>query len=204
MAIQKYTGNGGIKAMFEKLRSVYDFKKVVCESEDRTADDATWQLWVSDEVFIRYQGGKTHGWGDMRTELITEPFIPVVSGEDLRTWNIVKTDSGVAFFVSGQNAPLFISSTLSSAGTASVGLVSKTTSGSWRVITDGMSSSSQDPKINANIHGTYTQLCNIINPLNDLYFPNLYAAQWITTTSEQNIMIDGTKYYSNAGIALKE
>lgn len=97
-----YEGTDGLRGLVKKLIEVYDFKKVVFEGDNASIDtqNVTFQLWVTDELFLRGQFTDTeaHGWGDLRTEAITCPFISITSrASDTRRWVIYKQSDILAF-----------------------------------------------------------------------------------------------------------
>lgn len=97
-----YEGTDGLRGLVKKLIEVYDFKKVVFEGDNASIDtqNATFQLWVTDELFLRGQFTDTeiHGWSDLRTEAITCPFISITSrASDTRRWVIYKQSDILAF-----------------------------------------------------------------------------------------------------------
>jgi hypothetical protein len=97
-----YEGTDGLRGLVKKLIEVYDFKKVVFEGDNASIDtqNVTFQLWVTDELFLRGQFTDTeiHGWSDLRTEAITCPFISITSGaSDTRRWVIYKQSDILAF-----------------------------------------------------------------------------------------------------------
>lgn len=96
-----YEGTDGLRGLVRKLIEVYNFKKVVYEGDNASIDtkDATFQLWVTDELFLRGQFTDTvaHGWCDLRTEALTCPCISVINDtSDKRRWIIYKQSDLVA------------------------------------------------------------------------------------------------------------
>ena len=206
--IEYFTGSGGISAMFAKLKEVYNFKKVVCESEDETAEDAIWRLWVSDEVSIRYQGGAGHGWADMcNTGGICEPFIPVVTAADERVWKIVKTSKGAAFgaaaYGAGNLANSFIATTIDASGKASAGLASRNVSGTLKCVTDGMTDyASNCPSHWGTAH--WTQIVPLITENTQVRFDGLYFVGTALESSNREISLEEGVFFCNVDFALKD
>ena len=71
-----YEGTDGLRGLVTKLIEVYNFKKVVYEGDNASIDtqNAVFQLWVTDELFLRGQFADTSrsfGWCDLRTEALT-------------------------------------------------------------------------------------------------------------------------------------
>ena len=96
-----YEGTDGLRGLVKKLIEVYDFKKVVFEGDNASIDtqDVTFQLWVTDELFLRGQFTDTavHGWCDLRTEALTCPCISITNyTSDERRWIIYKQSDLVA------------------------------------------------------------------------------------------------------------
>lgn len=60
-----YEGTDGLRGLITKLIEVWNFKKVVYEGDNASIDtqDVTFQLWVTDELFLRGQftDVATHG-----------------------------------------------------------------------------------------------------------------------------------------------
>ena len=50
-----YEGTDGLRGLITKLIEVWDFKKIVYEGEGATlsTNDVVFNLWVTDEVFLR-------------------------------------------------------------------------------------------------------------------------------------------------------
>ena len=97
-----YEGTDGLRGLVKKLIEVYDFKKVVYEGDNASIDtqDAIFQLWVTDELFLRGQFADTNrnfGWCDLRTEALTCPCIAILNHTgDERRWIIYKQSDLVA------------------------------------------------------------------------------------------------------------
>lgn len=198
-----YTGTGGIVQLFKKLKEVYSFKNVVCESEDTAADDAIWRLYVSDEVFIRYQGGAGHGWADMQhIGGICEPTLHVVTGADDRTWKIVTTSYGAAFGTDG-DIRCFIASTVDSANRRSVGLAGIATSGYRKVVTDGMTDTAATCQSQWDTV-LWTQLVPLVASNVAVGFTDLYFIGCSPESTNRQISLNGGTYYCNAYYALRD
>ena len=104
-----YEGTDGLRGLVKKLIEVYDFKKVVFEGDNASIDtqNATFQLWVTDELFLRGQFTDTeiHGWCDLRTEALTCPCVGISSStKDSRRWVIYKQSDLVAIGIDGNTA----------------------------------------------------------------------------------------------------
>lgn len=104
-----YEGTDGLRGLVKKLIEVYDFKKVVFEGDNASIDtqDVTFQLWVTDELFLRGQFTDTavHGWCDLRTEALTCPCISITNyTSDERRWIIYKQSDLVAIGIDNNTA----------------------------------------------------------------------------------------------------
>jgi len=104
-----YEGTDGLRGLITKLIEVYDFKKVVFEGDNASIDtqDVTFQLWVTDELFLRGQFTDTavHGWCDLRTEALTCPCISITNyTSDERRWIIYKQSDLVAIGIDNNTA----------------------------------------------------------------------------------------------------
>lgn len=97
-----YEGTDGLRGLVRKLIEVYNFKKVVYEGDNASIDtqDAVFQLWVTDELFLRGQFADTSssfGWCDLRTEALTCPCVSRLGKVgDKRRWIIYKQSDLVA------------------------------------------------------------------------------------------------------------
>lgn len=96
-----YEGTDGLRGLVRKLIEVYNFKKVVYEGDNASinTENATFQLWVTDELFLRGQFSDTakQGWLDLRTEALTCNCVGTPSyKEDSRRWIIYKQSDLVA------------------------------------------------------------------------------------------------------------
>lgn len=105
-----YEGTDGLRGLVRKLIEVYNFKKVVYEGDNASIDtqDAVFQLWVTDELFLRGQfadTNKSFGWCDLRTEALTCPCVSTApySG-DPRRWIIYKQSDLVAIGINSNTA----------------------------------------------------------------------------------------------------
>lgn len=100
--MQIYEGTDGLRGLVRKLIEVYNFKKVVYEGYNASinTENATFQLWVTDELFLRGQFADTNsnfGWCDLRTEALTCPCIAILNHTgDERRWIIYKQSDLVA------------------------------------------------------------------------------------------------------------
>lgn len=105
-----YEGTDGLRGLITKLIEVYDFKKVVFEGDNASIDtkDTTFQLWVTDELFLRGQFADTSrsfGWCDLRTEALTCPCVSTAPNiGDPRRWIIYKQSDLVAIGIDGNTA----------------------------------------------------------------------------------------------------
>lgn len=106
-----YEGTDGLRGLVKKLIEVYDFKKVVFEGDNASIDtqNATFQLWVTDELFLRGQFTDTataaHGWCDLRTEALTCPCVSITNyTSDERRWIIYKQSDLVAIGIDNNTA----------------------------------------------------------------------------------------------------
>ena len=108
--MQIYEGTNGLRGLVRKLIEVYNFKKVVYEGDNASIDtqDAIFQLWVTDELFLRGQFADTNrnfGWCDLRTEALTCPCIAILNRTgDERRWIIYKQSDLVAIGIDPNTA----------------------------------------------------------------------------------------------------
>lgn len=108
--MQIYEGTDGLRGLVKKLIEVYNFKKVVYEGDNASIDtqDAVFQLWVTDELFLRGQFADTNsnnGWCDLRTEALTCPCIDIANRvRDPRRWIIYKQSDLVAIGIDRNTA----------------------------------------------------------------------------------------------------
>ena len=108
--MQIYEGTDGLRGLVRKLIEVYNFKKVVYEGDNASIDtqDAIFQLWVTDELFLRGQFADTNrnfGWCDLRTEALTCPCIAILNRTgDERRWIIYKQSDLVAIGIDNNTA----------------------------------------------------------------------------------------------------
>ena len=105
-----YEGTDGLRGLVRKLIEVYNFKKVVYEGDNASIDtqNVTFQLWVTDELFLRGQFADTSsnfGWCDLRTEALTCPCVGKPPyAKDPRRWIIYKQSDLVAIGIDGNTA----------------------------------------------------------------------------------------------------
>lgn len=104
-----YEGTDGLRGLITKLIEVWDFKKITYEGDNASlsTDNVTFNLWVTDEVFLRGQSSdtETHGWLDLRTESLTCPCERVYDySQPKRRWVIYKQDGLVAFGISSNRS----------------------------------------------------------------------------------------------------
>lgn len=105
-----YEGIDGLRGLVRKLIEVYNFKKVVYEGDNASIDtqDAIFQLWVTDELFLRGQFADTNnsfGWCDLRTEALTCRCVGKSSDyKDKRRWIIYKQSDLVAIGIDEDTA----------------------------------------------------------------------------------------------------
>ena len=101
-----YEGTDGLRGLITKLIEVWDFKKIVYEGDGATlsTNDVVFNLWVTDEVFLRGQFSDTgtNGWIDLRTEDLTCPCVGTYSYmSPKRRWVIYKQDGLAAIGIDG-------------------------------------------------------------------------------------------------------
>lgn len=101
-----YEGTDGLRGLITKLIEVWDFKKIVYEGDGATlsTNDVVFNLWVTDEVFLRGQFSDTgtNGWIDLRTEDLTCPCVETYSNiSPKRRWVIYKQDGLAAIGIDG-------------------------------------------------------------------------------------------------------
>lgn len=108
--MQIYEGTDGLRGLVRKLIEVYNFKEVVYEGDNASIDtqNAVFQLWVIDELFLRGQFADTSsdfGWCDLRTEALTCPCVGKSSyRKDTRRWIIYKQSDLVAIGIDEDTA----------------------------------------------------------------------------------------------------
>ena len=107
--MQIYEGTDGLRGLVRKLIEVYNFKKVVYEGDNASinTENAIFQLWVTDELFLRGQFSDTmrQGWLDLRTEALTCNCLGTPSyEEDPRRWIIYKQSDLVAIGIDNNTA----------------------------------------------------------------------------------------------------
>ena len=108
--MQIYEGTDGLRGLVKKLIEVYNFKKVMYEGHYASinTENATFQLWVTDELFLRGQFADTNsnfGWCDLRTEALTCPCVsPAPRVGDPRRWIIYKQSDLVAIGIDPNTA----------------------------------------------------------------------------------------------------
>ena len=107
--MQIYEGTDGLRGLVTKLIEVYNFKKVVYEGDNASinTENAIFQLWVTDELFLRGQFSDTmrQGWLDLRTEALTCPCVgKPPHAKDPRRWIIYKQSDLVAIGIDNNTA----------------------------------------------------------------------------------------------------
>lgn len=169
--MQIYEGTDGLRGLVRKLIEVYNFKKVVYEGDNASIDtqDAVFQLWVTDELFLRGQFSDTakNGWLDLnaQTNNLVCPCVVIYKYPDERRWVIYKQNDLIAFGIqSNQNErpPIF----------AVIGEVTDYETGETEI---GMTTSYPDNNINK--YAVFT------NGMSILSMPYRYVCQQKSVTS---------------------
>ncbi len=193
MAFDMYCGaTGGVPSLMNKLQKIYSFKKVVCEDETPT-ESSLYQLWVSDEVFLRYAANS--GWCDLRTNDIIKPVISWQGGgTDERSWKIIKSPLGVVFGVDN-NLNVIISATATTDSVNSVGLIGLNDSTAY-LFFDGRTNEVSISSSYAT-HPSVTQLVQIVVPNYNVYFPNAFKVLYTDTDKYGLCKIDSFDFYAN-------
>lgn len=207
MAITTYTGTGGAHALFRKLAELWEFQKIVSTADEDFSDPAAtgwFELWLTDEVYIRYAAGDGLTSG-CNSAGLTEPFFPLVNGADTRAWKIVKTDCGVAFGVDADNATAFIGRTLRHDGVESIGIVMKHASDTYNhwVLTDGMLSA-ENRSFSNSVSVHYTNLFTMAAINVPVYFPDIYRINSSPQTTNRVTQIGSDLYFCNRYVALRD
>lgn len=109
ISLKIYEGTDGLRGLVTKLIEVYNFKKVMYEGDNASinTENAIFQLWVTDELFLRGQFSDTakQGWLDLRTEALTCNCVGAPSyKEDSRRWIIYKQSDLVAIGIDSDTA----------------------------------------------------------------------------------------------------
>lgn len=107
--MQIYEGTNGLRGLITKLIEIYNFKKVVYEGDNASIDtqNVTFQLWVTDELFLRGQFADTNsnwGWCGLRTTALTCPCVITAKSPDARRWVIYKQSDLVAIGIDNNTA----------------------------------------------------------------------------------------------------
>lgn len=183
-----YEGTDGLRGLVKKLIEVYDFKKVVFEGDNASIDtqDVTFQLWVTDELFLRGQFSDTNsnfGWCDLRTQTLTCPCVGTAPRTgDPRRWVIYKQNDLVAMGIdsstaSRPNINIIIGEiTNYETGETEIGMTTSCATNSidkYAVFTDGMSILST-PYRYAFQQKSVTSLAHVVSTNQNKGFTNLY------------------------------
>lgn len=212
MAIQFYTGTGGVHAMFRKLAEVWSFQKTVGEDGvdlDNPKNTDIIQLWLTDEIYIRYGSDSPVlvGWANLKnTAGASSNIFACQNGEDTRTWKIVKTDCGVAFGVEANDVSVFVGRTIASDGTESIGVVARlaSTSAEYYCYTDGMTNAVDFSAVTRDTTVHYTRLSNVVPKTTPVYFPDIYYVESAMQSSNRVTQIGGDVFYCTNYIAIRD
>lgn len=203
-----YEGTNGLRGLIGKLIEVWSFKKVVIEDSGSISDNnAVFRLYITDDVFLRGQFTDTevHGWCDLRTETLIIPFIEITSStSDQRRWVIYKTGNTAAFGLSKSNIRPAITAVIGETenyvtGEKSFGIVTahaRNTNQSCCFNT-GMQVTSVWNNI-SRIQKAVTSLVPVVDPDMPVGFTNVYHVISHSTGEEQEIMLNGKKFFCGA------
>lgn len=214
-----YEGTDGLRGLVKKLIEVYDFKKVVFEGDNASIDtkDATFQLWVTDELFLRGQFTDTaaHGWCDLRTEALTCPCVSITNYKsDKRRWIIYKQSDLVAIGIdnntaSRPNINIIIGEiTNYETGETEIGMTTScatNTIDKYAVFTNGMSVlstpyryfcqqksvTSLTPVVSTSQNKGFTNVYHILSHIQGISDSNTYCDYVVPT---QTILLNNKKY----------
>lgn len=215
-----YEGTDGLRGLVKKLIEVYDFKKVVFEGDNASIDtqNATFQLWVTDELFLRGQFADTnrsYGWCDLRTEALTCPCVGIApSVGDPRRWVIYKQSDLVAIGIDSNTASrpginiIIGEITNYEAGETEIGMATSCATNNidkYAVFTNGMSVlsvpyryccqqksvTSLAPVVSTNQNKGFTNVYHILSHIQGITDNNSYCDYTVPT---QTILLNGKKY----------
>ena len=215
-----YEGTDGLRGLVRKLIEVYNFKKVVYEGDNASIDtkDATFQLWVTDELFLRGQFADTSrsfGWCDLRTEALTCPCVSTAPNiGDPRRWIIYKQSDLVAIGIAGNTASrpginiIIGEITNYETGETEIGMTTScatNTIDKYAVFTNGMSVlstpyryfcqqksvTSLTPVVSTSQNKGFTNVYHILSHIQGISDSNTYCDYAVPT---QTILLNNKKY----------
>lgn len=215
-----YEGTDGLRGLVKKLIEVYDFKKVVFEGDNASIDtqDVTFQLWVTDELFLRGQFADTNrsfGWCDLRTEALTCPCVGIAPGAvDPRRWVIYKQSDLVAIGIDSDTASrpginiIIGEITNYETGETEIGMTTScatNTIDKYAVFTNGMSVlstpyryfcqqksvTSLTPVVSTSQNKGFTNVYHILSHIQGISDSNTYCDYAVPT---QTILLNNKKY----------
>jgi hypothetical protein len=219
MAIERYSGYS-LKSLGEKLREVYDFKKVVFKSGSASDSSSSYevQLWLTDKIYLIHKFDALSV-SNCKLDIMDQYSVykRLIEGSsnstgDERPWRIYKSDNGDVGFQINDSPLMWIAKTVTSEGIESVGLIYSTISSSSTLTStlwiDGRNNGETlTPFISGNTSTYFTALSNATCLSRDIYFPHLKSVIFSPLTvdsTEQKIIIDGTTYIANKYFALEE
>lgn len=218
--MQIYEGTDGLRGLVRKLIEVYNFKKVVYEGDNTSIDtqNATFQLWVTDELFLRGQFADTNsnfGWCDLRTEALTCPCIAISNYEpDNRRWIIYQQSDLVAIGIDRNTASrpdiniIIGEITNYETGETEIGMTTSRANNdtdNYAVFTNGMSVlsmpyryfcqqksvTSLTPVVSTNQNKGFTNVYHILSHIQGITDNNTYCDYAVPT---QTILLNNKKY----------
>ena len=187
--IESYTNFNINKCMNALENSSYGWHDTI------TVDDVK-QLWVSDKIYIAINDNNINCFHKNGASFY------ISSSTYYTSCTIIQTDNSIVFYV-GDYDIIVVSKTKDINGNESAGVISRTSSGNWCMLTDNMTAYRPIPISSITNSTTLTQLIPICNPDGDEYFKDAF---WVFMKKEHDqgkAILNNEYFYIYKNIAVK-
>lgn len=188
--IANYTNFNINKCMDELQNLSYDWHHT-------TTVDGVTQLWVSDKIYIAINDNNINCFHNNNRASFY-----ISSSTYYTSCTIIQTDNSIVFYV-GDYDIIVVSKTKDINGNESAGVISRTSSGNWYMLTDNMTNYRPIPISCITDSTNLTQLIPICNPDGNEYFKDAF---WVFMKKEYDqgkAILNNEYFYIYKDIAVK-
>jgi len=162
-----------------------------------TTVDNVRQLWVSEKIYIAIKND------NINCSHTNGASFYISSSTSYRSCTIIQTDNSIVFYV-GDYDIIIVSKTKDINGNESAGVISRTSSGNWFMLTDNMTSYRSIPISSSMTNSTsLTQLIPICNPDGNEYFKDAFWVFMRKENDQGKAILNNEYFYIYKNIAVK-
>ena len=189
--IESYTNFNINKCMNTLENLSYDWHHTT------TVDNAIQQLWVSEKIYIAIRNDNINCFHTNGSSF------GISSSTNYNSCTIIQTDNSIVFYA-GEYDIIIVSKTKDINGNESAGVISRTSSGNWCMLTDNITGYRYIPISSSITNSTIlTQLIPICNPDGDEYFKDAFWVFMRKENDQGKAILNNEYFYIYKNIAVK-